>query len=166
MWLLVLVITEFSCCVGCSVICCCANPLSSMQVQPAPMVTIINHNSLKVCSCLSGCFLVTIFSPVPATSLGKLHVHVSQYQSYFKRHTVLQCRAPFRAEKIKPVAKLTSHQLAIRPSDHKLQPSNNPARDQLPLGRTIHTLLLTYKFKAEAEGKYKVTVPILNRYAG
>ena len=46
---------------------------------------------------------------------------------------------------------------------HKLQPSKSISRDQLPQGRIIHTLLLTYKVKIEAEAKYKVTVPILNK---
>ena len=44
-----------------------------------------------------------------------------------------------------------------------MQPLGND-RDQLPQGRTIHALLLTYKLSVEAEGKYRVTVPMLNRY--
>ena len=45
-----------------------------------------------------------------------------------------------------------------------MQPLEGP-RDQLPQGRTIHALLLTYKLSLEAEGKHRVTVPMLNRYA-
>lgn len=73
------------------------------------------------------------------------------------------CRAPFRAEKMNPSAKLKVFQATLRPTDYKLQPSKSPVRDQLPQGRTIHTLLLTYKVSIEAEGKFQVTVPMLNR---
>lgn len=45
-----------------------------------------------------------------------------------------------------------------------MQPLDSP-RDQLPQGRTIHALLLTYKLSLEAEGKHRVTVPMLNRCA-
>ena len=36
-------------------------------------------------------------------------------------------------------------------------------RDALPNGRTIHTLLLTYKLTVVEAGKHTVTLPLLNR---
>lgn len=73
------------------------------------------------------------------------------------------CRAPFRTEKINPSAKLNTFQIPLKPVESQMQPLD-AARDQLPQGRTIHALLLTYKLSLEAEGKHRVTVPMLNRY--
>ena len=72
-------------------------------------------------------------------------------------------RAPFRTEKINPSAKLSTFQIPLKPVESQMQPLD-AARDQLPQGRTIHALLLTYKLSLEAEGKHRVTVPMLNRY--
>ncbi len=72
-------------------------------------------------------------------------------------------RAPFRTEKINPSAKLNTFQIPLKPVESQMQPLD-AARDQLPQGRTIHALLLTYKLSLEAEGKHRVTVPMLNRY--
>lgn len=66
-------------------------------------------------------------------------------------------------EKINPSAKLNVLQIPLRPTDTQMQPLSSD-RDQLPQGRTIHALLLTFKLSIEAEGKYRVTVPMLNRY--
>ena len=75
----------------------------------------------------------------------------------------IYCRAPFRTEKINPSAKLSTFQIPLKPVESQMQPLD-AARDQLPQGRTIHALLLTYKLSLEAEGKHRVTVPMLNRY--
>ncbi len=72
-------------------------------------------------------------------------------------------RAPFRTEKVNPSAKLNTFQIPLKPVESQMQPLD-AARDQLPQGRTIHALLLTYKLSLEAEGKHRVTVPMLNRY--
>lgn len=42
-------------------------------------------------------------------------------------------------------------------------PAATPPRDTLPVGRVTYRLLLTYKFKAEEAGKYKPTVPLINK---
>ncbi|KAL0038695.1 hypothetical protein WJX79_003623 [Trebouxia sp. C0005] len=72
-------------------------------------------------------------------------------------------RAPIRSEKINPSAKLNDFQIPLKPVESQMHPLD-AARDQLPQGRTIHALLLTYKLSLEAEGKHRVTVPMLNRY--
>lgn len=72
-------------------------------------------------------------------------------------------RAPIRTEKVNPSAKLNTFQIPLKPVESQMQPLH-AARDQLPQGRTIHALLLTYKLSLEAEGKHRVTVPMLNRY--
>jgi hypothetical protein len=66
-------------------------------------------------------------------------------------------------EKINPSAKLNTFQIPLKPVESQMQPLD-AARDQLPQGRTIHALLLTYKLSLETEGKHRVTVPMLNRY--
>lgn len=72
-------------------------------------------------------------------------------------------RAPFRSEKLAPSAKLSTVRMPLRPSEAVLAPLGS--RDVLPNGRTIHSLTLTYKFKAEEAGKHTVTLPLLNRYS-
>ena len=64
---------------------------------------------------------------------------------------------------MKPKAELTHLRIPLRPTEWTLTPLAG-ARDQLPEQRTIHSLVLTYKFTAEEAGKYKPTVPMLNRW--
>lgn len=71
-------------------------------------------------------------------------------------------RAALRTEKINPTAKLHTLQIPLRPTDSQMQPLSSQ-RDQLPQGRIIHALMLTYKLSVENEGKHRVTVPMLNR---
>ena len=72
------------------------------------------------------------------------------------------CRAPFQGEKLVPAAKLTAVHIPLRPTEAVLAPLPG-ARDVLPDGRTIHTLLLTYKLTVAEAGKHTVTLPLLNR---
>jgi hypothetical protein len=72
------------------------------------------------------------------------------------------CRAPFQSEKLVPAVKLTAVHIALRPTEAVLAPLPG-ARDVLPNGRTIHTLLLTYKLTVAEAGKHTVTLPLLNR---
>ena len=72
------------------------------------------------------------------------------------------CRAPFQSEKLVPAAKLTAVHIPLRPTEAVLAPLPG-ARDVLPNGRTIHTLLLTYKLTVGEAGKHTVTLPLLNR---
>ena len=71
-------------------------------------------------------------------------------------------RAALRTEKINPNVKLHTLQIPVRPTDTQMQPLCSP-RDQLPQGRIIHALTLTYKLSLDTEGKHRVTVPMLNR---
>ncbi|KAL0024941.1 hypothetical protein WJX77_004746 [Trebouxia sp. C0004] len=79
------------------------------------------------------------------------------------RSSKVLVRAPFRSEKVNPSVKLNTFQIPLKPVESQMQPLD-AARDQLPQGRTIHALLLTYKLSLDAEGKHRVTVPMLNRY--
>ena len=74
----------------------------------------------------------------------------------------LWVRAPFRAEKLTPAAKLDRVRIAVRPSEAALSPLPGP-RDALPDGRTAHALVLTYKFSLVEDGKVTPLLPILNR---
>ena len=71
-------------------------------------------------------------------------------------------RSALRTEKINPSAKLHTLQIPLRPTETQMQPLSSQ-RDQLPQGRIIHALMLTYKLSLETEGKHRVTVPMLNR---
>jgi tripeptidyl-peptidase-2 len=74
-------------------------------------------------------------------------------------------RAPFRREKIKPSAKLDTVRIPLRPTDAGIAPAPllGP-RDVLPGGRTIHSLLLSYKLSLPEGGKVTPRVPLLNRF--
>lgn len=72
-------------------------------------------------------------------------------------------RAPLRREKIKPTAKLDAVRIPLRPTDAELSPLSAP-RDVLPGGRTIHRLVLTYKFSLTEGGKVTPRVPLLNKF--
>ena len=75
----------------------------------------------------------------------------------------LWVRAPFRAEKLTPAAKLDRLRLAVRPIEATLAPLPGP-RDALPDGRTAHALVLSYKFSLAEDGKVTPTLPMLNRW--
>jgi tripeptidyl-peptidase-2 len=72
-------------------------------------------------------------------------------------------RSAFRSEKLAPSAKLSTVRIPLRPTEALLAPLG--ARDVLPNGRAIHSLILTYKFKVEEAGKHTITLPLLNRCA-
>ena len=74
----------------------------------------------------------------------------------------LWVRAPFRAEKMTPSAKLDRLRMAVRPHEVAMTPLPGP-RDALPDGRTAHAMVLTYKFSLAEDGKVTPTLPMLNR---
>ncbi len=74
----------------------------------------------------------------------------------------LWVRAPIRAEKMTPSAKLDRLRMAVRPHEAAMTPLPGP-RDALPDGRTAHALVLTYKFSLAEDGKVTPTLPMLNR---
>ena len=74
----------------------------------------------------------------------------------------LLARAPLRREKVKPSAKLEFVRIPLRPTEAELAPLGGP-RDELPGGRAIHRLILTYKLSLAEGGKVRPTLPSLNR---
>jgi tripeptidyl-peptidase II len=73
-------------------------------------------------------------------------------------------RAPLLREKIKPSAKLDTVRIPLRPTDAGVLAPLRAPRDVLPGGRTIHSLLLSYKLSLQEGGKVTPRVPLLNRY--
>ena len=73
-------------------------------------------------------------------------------------------RAPLLGEKIKPSAKLDTVRIPLRPTDAGVLAPLRAPRDLLPGGRTIHSLLLSYKLSLPEGGKVTPKVPLFNRY--
>jgi len=73
-------------------------------------------------------------------------------------------RAPLLREKIKPSAKLDTVRIPLRPTDAGVLAPLRAPRDLLPVGRTIHSLLLSYKLSLPEGGKVTPKVPLLNRF--
>lgn len=75
-------------------------------------------------------------------------------------------RAPLRREKLKPVVKLDTLRVPLRPMSTELAPMNgDPHRDVLPRLRTIYKLVLEYTLSVtESGGKWSFKLPALNRY--
>jgi len=72
--------------------------------------------------------------------------------------------APFRAEKVKPTAKVTGLRWSLRPTKSALAPLS-PPRDALPSGgRLTHGLCLTYSFEAAEAGDYRLALPSLTGF--
>ncbi|KAG7670442.1 hypothetical protein Ndes2437A_g04966 [Nannochloris sp. 'desiccata'] len=73
-------------------------------------------------------------------------------------------RAPLLREKIKPSAKLDTVRIPLRPVDAGVLAPLRAPRDLLPGGRTIHSLLLSYKLSLPEGGKVTPRVPLLNKF--
>ena len=71
------------------------------------------------------------------------------------------CRAAFRSEVIEPKARLKAVRSTLRPSSAALAPLS-AARDQLPDGRLVHGLTLTYTLDVKEAGKHTMRLPLLN----
>ncbi|GIL53884.1 hypothetical protein Vafri_9378 [Volvox africanus] len=67
-----------------------------------------------------------------------------------------------RATRIKPEAKLTSLHIPLRPVEASLEPLT-AERDALTDGRVIYRLLLTYKTALSEPGKFKPSLPLINK---
>ncbi|KAK3236845.1 tripeptidyl-peptidase II Tpp2, partial [Cymbomonas tetramitiformis] len=76
--------------------------------------------------------------------------------------TRVDCIAPLRMESFKPEAKLTTVRTALRPSKAVMSPLRDP-RDQLPDGRVIHALVLTYTLSVKEPGTFTPRLPGINR---
>ncbi|GIL86265.1 hypothetical protein Vretifemale_14673 [Volvox reticuliferus] len=67
-----------------------------------------------------------------------------------------------RATRIKPEAKLTSLHIPLRPVEASLEPLT-AERDALTDGRVVYRLLLTYKTTLSEPGKFKPSLPLINK---
>ncbi|GLI68325.1 hypothetical protein VaNZ11_012720 [Volvox africanus] len=67
-----------------------------------------------------------------------------------------------RATRIKPEAKLTSLHIPLRPVEATLEPLT-AERDALTDGRVVYRLLLTYKTTLSEPGKFKPSLPLINK---
>lgn len=67
-----------------------------------------------------------------------------------------------RSVRVKPEARLTSLSIPLRPSEATLEPITAD-RDALTDGRVTYRLLLTYKATLTEAGKYKPTMPLINK---
>jgi len=68
----------------------------------------------------------------------------------------------FGEETVEPKATLTHRHITYRPKSYNVQPLPAGYRDELPGGKSVYEIILTYNFDMDKKANCKVTFPTLN----